>query len=187
MSENLNDYFPCAWCDQSRYLSDDNEEIYCSKNSNVVAWRCFNEECKKENLSNLDTKDIQVLLPYSNKYDLIKKDLLIKNEEVNELTKIFYCCQTLGFYSAAILIARKLIVHIIIDQKICEFTKKMKFSQYYQKLKDSNYIGTKWFDKLDLIRDYGNKENHEISVADEEICNEVEVTLDYILKSIYIK
>gem|GEM_PF-6898087 len=40
---------------------------------------------------------------------------------------------------------------------------------------------------MDLIRDYGNKENHEISVADEEICNEVEVTLDYILKSIYIK
>jgi len=57
-------------------------------------------------------------LVYSQKYDQLKRDVSIAATDIIELTENFYRCESLGFYTAAIMVARKLIVHIIIDKGI---------------------------------------------------------------------
>lgn len=78
------------------------------------------------------------------------------------------CC-SVGAYSAAVLLCRKLIVHIAHDLQPEELKgKRQNFAQYIDWLNKEGYIppnGKGWVTRL---KDRGNEENHEIVVATRE-------------------
>jgi hypothetical protein len=78
-------------------------------------------------------------------------------------------CTSFGAYTAAVMICRKILMHIAVEQGA---PPNQSFKSYVDYLDSKGYIppnGKKWVDK---IRDRGNEANHEI-----KLMNEADATL----------
>ncbi len=73
-------------------------------------------------------------------------------------------CTSFGAYTAAVMICRKILMHIAVEQGA---PPNQSFKSYVEYLDSKGYIppnGKKWVDK---IRDRGNEANHEIKLMNE--------------------
>ena len=73
-------------------------------------------------------------------------------------------CTAVGAYTAAVMVCRKILMNLAVDQKADE---GKVFTYYVDYLADNGYVppqGRKW---VDAIRKRGNEANHEIEVKDE--------------------
>jgi hypothetical protein len=79
-----------------------------------------------------------------------------------------HCCAT-GAYSSAVLMCRKLLMHISHDLSDGDLEgKNLRFVQYVEWLGKHHYLPRDGADWVDWIRQRGNQENHELVVANQD-------------------
>lgn len=91
-------------------------------------------------------------------------------------------CTTVGAYTAAVITARKVLMHLAVEQGA---KPGATFKQYVEHLEAKGFVppnGKPWVDR---IRDRGNDANHEIVLMGETEAREVLRFLEMLLKFIY--
>lgn len=86
-------------------------------------------------------------------------------------------------YTAAVLLGRKLIMHLAVDVAGAEEGKT--FVQYIEYLKGSNYIPPNAEGLLDFLREQGNEKNHEIKLGTVEEAKKIIKFIESLLYFIY--
>lgn len=87
-----------------------------------------------------------------------------------------------GAASCAVLMFRKLLMHIAVEQRADE---GMKFGDYCDYLKSEAVVGKPQHAVLDRIRKAGNEENHEIRSAAGEEADDLLDMVSVLIKTIY--
>ncbi len=103
-------------------------------------------------------------------------------EKLGELYNEARNCLSNNCYTAAILIARKMLMNIAVEQGAEE---GKKFIEYVQYLADNNYIPPDGKDWVDHIRQKGNEAAHEIRVMDRSEAKNLIIFTEMLLKFIY--
>lgn len=86
-------------------------------------------------------------------------------------------------YTSAILLGRKLIMHLAVDVAGAEEGKT--FVNYVEHLKQSNYIPPNGDKALDYMRKLGNEKNHEIKVGNKEEAEKIIKFVEMLLIFMY--
>lgn len=86
-------------------------------------------------------------------------------------------------YTSALLLARKLIMHLAVDVAGAEEGKS--FVQYIADLKKGGYIPPKSEKILEYVKDLGNEKNHEIKIANQEEAEKVIKFVEMLLFFMY--
>ena len=87
-----------------------------------------------------------------------------------------------GAPSAAVMVCRKLLMHIAVEKGAKEGE---SFTYYAQYLTDKHIVGATFADVVAHIKDQGNKENHELDVSSVAEAAMVLRLVEFILASIY--
>lgn len=87
-----------------------------------------------------------------------------------------------GAYTSAVLLGRKLLMHIAVDAGA---TSGATFVEYVDYLVASHYAPPNSKDWIDKIRSHGNEANHEILIKKREDAEEIMTFLEMLLKFIY--
>jgi len=124
------------------------------------------------------------IVPKSSEYSEIKEITNIKDEILKELIKEFYSAKKLSLRSAATLLARKILMHIAVDQKLAK--EGVNFLEYVSVLKESDLIGRNWKNRIDRIRQLGNDETHNIKIASPEELDNISEVIKNLLSNIYL-
>lgn len=85
-------------------------------------------------------------------------------------------------YTAAVLLCRKILMHIAVEKKASE---NQKFIEYVSYLADKGYVppdGKHW---VDHIRSKGNEANHEIAVMSRDDAKDLLLFIEMLLKFVY--
>ena len=91
-------------------------------------------------------------------------------------------CMSVSSYTSAVMVCRKLLMHIAVEKGADE---NRKFIDYVDWLQEKNYIppnGKSW---VDYIRQKGNEANHEISLMEKEDAEGLIKFLGMLMKVIY--
>jgi hypothetical protein len=87
-----------------------------------------------------------------------------------------------GAPSAAVLVCRKLLMHIAVEQG----AKEGKGFTYYAKyLEDEHVVGAPFAGVVEHIKEEGNKENHELEVSSVDEATMLLKLVEFVLASIY--
>ena len=103
-------------------------------------------------------------------------------DNLNALYEEARKCVIDNCYTAAVLLCRKLLMHISVEQGA---QKGLSFVEYVEYLSDKNYIppnGKSW---VNHIRKKGNEANHEIVLMDQNDAKDLIVFIEMLLKFIY--
>jgi hypothetical protein len=108
-----------------------------------------------------------------------------KSTEVKQITALYNeACVALsqGGPSCAVLMFRKLLMHIAVEQGA---QKGLKFVQYVEHLKDEGVVGKPQHDLLTRIKDAGNEENHEVRRATVKEAADLLDLASLLIRSVY--
>ena len=103
-------------------------------------------------------------------------------DELNELYDEARRCTSNGGYTAAVLLCRKMLMHIGVQQGADE---GKNFLHYVDHLADNGFVppnGRQW---VDHIRKIGNEANHEIRLMERDQANDLISFIEMLLKFIY--
>ncbi|MCL8213401.1 hypothetical protein LD119_00329 [Mesoplasma sp. JKS002660] len=164
-------------CNQS---FNDTDEKFFSKD--FISWKC--NKCLLINLNVANSMIPKSIVPKSSEYSEIKEITNIKDEILKELIKEFYSAKKLSLRSAATLLARKILMHIAVDQKLAK--EGVNFLEYVSVLKESDLIGRNWKNRIDRIRQLGNDETHNIKIASPEELDNISEVIKNLLSNIYL-
>lgn len=112
-------------------------------------------------------------------------DLKDKSPEVEQITALYNeACVALsqGGPSCAVLMFRKLLMHIAVEQGA---EKGLNFVQYAKHLKDEGVVGKPQYDLLTRIKDAGNEENHEVRRATVKEAADLLNLVSLLIRSVY--
>ena len=87
-----------------------------------------------------------------------------------------------GATSCAVLMFRKLLMHVVVEQGA---PKGGSFKEYCEYLKSNGIVGRPMHDLVDRIKDEGNEENHQIVRATREKGNDLLKLVTLLIKSVY--
>jgi hypothetical protein len=141
-----------------------------------VVWLC--PDCESINLNCSLNNEVITLIPKFNNNGVYGKLLNCEDDDLKKLFDDFNTCLQIGLTSPAVLVARKILMHLAVSETNCDTN--LKFVDYINELDKSGILGKKWKDKLELLRRLGNEENHEIKIAsidDADLVNEIIVGL----------
>jgi hypothetical protein len=102
--------------------------------------------------------------------------------EVSELWDQARACMSVGAHTAAVLLGRKLLMHIAVEQGAAE---NEKFAAYVTYLADNGIVTAAMKDWVDEIRGLGNDANHEIVLMSNEQAEELLTFVGMLLKVVY--
>ena len=105
----------------------------------------------------------------------VPNDLTVLYDEARQ-------CMAINAYTAAVLLARKALMHIAVEQKAEENLKFIKYVKYFQ---DNNLVPKGTNDWIEQIRSKANEANHEIVIMDESDAKTVLKFLEMLLALIY--
>jgi hypothetical protein len=91
------------------------------------------------------------------------------------------CC-SLGAYTAAVLACRKLLMHVAVALGAKEGE---SFASYVSFLKEEQHVTPASHSWVDAIREVGNEQNHEISLADESTAQDMIDFCSMLLQTVY--
>ena len=91
-------------------------------------------------------------------------------------------CTSDGSYTAAVMVCRKLLMHIAVEKGAEE---KKSFKEYVEYLDKGNYLPANSEHWVDHIRDQGNEANHKIVLKNESDANSLVEFIEMLLKLIY--
>ncbi len=103
-------------------------------------------------------------------------------DKVQELYNEARKCTGCSSYTAAVMVCRKLLMHIAVEQG---GGKNKEFTYYVDWLQDNNYIPPNGKGWLDLVRTKGNEANHEIILMEKKDAEELITFLSMLMKFIY--
>ncbi len=89
---------------------------------------------------------------------------------------------SVGAPSAAVLVSRKILMHLAVSNGAKE---NQGFTYYAQFLSDEGVVGKPFADVLEHIKDQGNKENHELEVRSQEDAALILKLVEFLLRSVY--
>jgi len=89
----------------------------------------------------------------------------ISREDVRKLYDESRCCTAVGAYSGAVMICRKILMNLAVEQGA---KKDESFVFYVDYLSTNGYVPPKGKGWVDAIRKRGNEANHEIKVMDKK-------------------
>lgn len=104
-------------------------------------------------------------------------------EDVAEVYDEIRDCISHGCYTAAIMLGRKLIMHISVDK--VQAKPEDTFTRHIQHLKNAGYIPAKADKLFEFIKNIGNEQNHEIRLGDGEDADKMVRFIEVILLFIY--
>ncbi len=183
----------CGECDTLTNLESGADYIYFASDNrpntgtgwyskDYVSWKC--NRCLSINLNQADSSIPKSIIPKSKEYSEIKEITNIDDEILKELIKEFYDAKNLSLRSAATLLARKILMHIAVEQKLAD--EGIQFVLYVNALKESDLIGRNWKSRIDKIRNLGNEENHNIKIASIEELDNISEVIKILLSNIYL-
>lgn len=108
-----------------------------------------------------------------------------KSTEVKQIIALYdEACVALsqGGPSCAVLMFRKLLMHIAVEQGA---KKGVKFVQYVEHLKDEGVVGKPQHDLATRIKDAGNEENHEVRRATVKEAEDLLDLASLLIRSVY--
>ena len=91
-------------------------------------------------------------------------------------------CMAVHSYTAAVLAARKLLMHIGVN---CGAEEGKTFEFYVNYLNDNGYVSKNCKKWIDIIRKKGNEANHEIQIFDETDAKQIIKFIEIMLSVIY--
>ena len=91
-------------------------------------------------------------------------------------------CMAINAYTAAVLLARKALMHIAVEEKAEEGLSFAKYVKYFQ---DNNLVPKGTNDWIDQIRSKANEANHEIVIMKEDDAKKVLRFLEMLLALVY--
>lgn len=175
--ENLSKIGPksfICWNCGNKISSEKAYNTYNKARNRYSSWIYICPHCKAPII--LDDKQKQILLPLPGKQ--IKK--LPKNIGVvySEIRK----CMQVGCFNGAIMLMRKLIMHIAVEEGASE---GKKFIEYIDYLCDNNVVPPKSRNKADSVRTLGNDANHKIEDRTQEEAQNCFEFIELLLKVNY--
>lgn len=102
--------------------------------------------------------------------------------KIDELYEEARICTSVNCYTAATMVARKLLIHIAVNKGAKE---GKSFKSYVDFLDDEGYIPKSGKDWVDTIRTLGNDANHEISKVSQEDTKQLLTFVFFLLSNIY--
>jgi len=102
--------------------------------------------------------------------------------ELNQLYQEARSCTSNANYTASVLVCRKMLMNIAVEQKAAE---GLKFIEYVDYLSEKGFVppnGKQW---VDHIRKKGNEANHEIALMKDKDAKELIIFIEMLLKFIY--
>ncbi|MCK9426373.1 MAG: DUF4145 domain-containing protein [Ignavibacteriaceae bacterium] len=106
----------------------------------------------------------------------------IADESVKNLYNEARDCTSVGAYTSAILVCRKIIMHLAVEKGAAP---GQSFVSYIDFLESGHYFppnGRPWVDK---IRQKGNEANHEIIIVNKDEAKELLLFVEFLLRFIY--
>ena len=91
-------------------------------------------------------------------------------------------CMTINAYTAAVLLARKALMHIAVEEDAEE---GLSFARYVKHFQDNNLVPKGTNDWIDQIRSKANEANHEIAIMSEDDAKKVLKFLEMLLALVY--
>ncbi|WP_338972009.1 DUF4145 domain-containing protein [Spiroplasma endosymbiont of Panorpa germanica] len=151
--------------------------------SYYIVWIC--SRCNRVNLNmNGNIKPIS-LIPTYESLDILKKLDKCEDSNLIKLFNEFIKCANLKFNSAAAMLGRKILAHLVQSETKFNFDKKMSFQTCVEAIEKSGILGNKWKQKLESLRKIGNAENHQIKIATDEEINLVKSIIEGLIDNIY--
>jgi len=103
-------------------------------------------------------------------------------ENINKIYSEARNCTTAGAFTAAVLICRKLLMHIAVDKGA---SPNLAFIDYVQYLADKGYIPPDGKDWVDHIRAKSNEANHEIVIMLPSDAEDLITFIEMLLRLVY--
>ncbi|WP_027063297.1 DUF4145 domain-containing protein [Mesoplasma seiffertii] len=154
---------------------------YTFYEGDYILWKC--NFCRNINKNAALISSPASIVPTDKDFLEIKEYDKISEESLKKIIKEFYITRGLHLNSSATMLARKILMHIAVEQNLCQ--EGRKFIQYVEAIKESDLVGRNWKEKIDLIRKLGNEENHEVKVATDEELTNISNVLKNLLTNIY--
>ena len=169
----------CGWCDSiispnKGYQVDSQYSLYSNEESATgYIYVCPN--CNQLIMFNSMTRET---FP-SNKFGRQINKLPLEIEQIyNEIRE----CYAVNAYTSVVLLARKLLMHIGVQEGAEE---NKKFIYYVDYLNDNHLVPPKSKGILDIIRKEGNEANHEIVIKTKEGAEHIISLVEIILLFLY--
>ncbi len=103
-------------------------------------------------------------------------------EDLHTLYQEARNCFTVNSYNAAILLLRKLLMHVAVEKGA---DKGKPFVYYVEYLSDHHYLGAEGKPWVDLIRQKSNEANHEIVLMSQDDAEKILTLAEMLLKMVY--
>lgn len=91
-------------------------------------------------------------------------------------------CSREGAYTAAVMVCRKMLMHIAVEKGAKE---RLNFYRYVVWLADNNYVPPDGKDWVDYVRTRGNDANHEIALMEQEDAEALVRFVEMLLRFVY--
>ena len=105
-------------------------------------------------------------------------------KEIKTVYQEIRCCIKDKCFAAALMLLRKLIMHIAVDL-VEDCKDDLTFQQYVDKLRDGHFITNKSYDLVDFVRKQGNSANHKIETVSEKTVEECFKFMEILLVTNY--
>lgn len=100
-------------------------------------------------------------------------------EGIAQLYEEARSCSSISAYTAAVMIARKLLMNLAVLEKAAE---GLSFKGYVDYLEQNNFVPPKGKQWVDKIRKKGNEANHEIQLMTEQDCLDIMKLTEMLLR-----
>ncbi|WP_339039521.1 hypothetical protein [Spiroplasma endosymbiont of Andrena trimmerana] len=200
-SEIKNKSFICSNCLNKQLISSNYVYIgYCNNNYEVhnkdlcgklidndeISFVCSYRSCGKISFNILSGKPMYNIAVLNNKslevLDILKQK---KQDILFSLLKEYFFALKLKLNSCATLLARKLLIHFACELG-CKYKRDEKFPYYVNHIKESQLLGKNWASKLDLVKNLGNNENHQLKVATDKELSIVKFVMEELINSHFL-
>lgn len=161
----------CGWCDS---VIAPNMGYRVFSNSAVIGYIYLCPNCKEIVLVNIDG-EVFPKSKYGKQLNKLPEDIMKMYEECRN-------CFSIGAYTSIVLIARKLLMHLAVQNGAQE---GLKFIEYVDYLDSNHFVPANSRNLYDCIRKQGNEATHEIILKTKEDAEKILNFLSMILTFIY--
>lgn len=167
--------YQCGHKDCYKDVGSEKGWVHTNPQGSIDAFITICPNCKRPSYFETNT-DIQIPgVSMGNKVNSLPENINLLWEEMGN------CCSN-NSYTAAVLIGRKLLMHIAVEQGA---TEGKSFVEYVNYLVDNHYAPPNSKEWVDSIRTHGNEANHEVVIKTKDDALEIINFIEMLLKFIY--
>lgn len=164
--------YQCGYCNKD-VASKEGYELRQSNSSQRLAYIYICGGCNRPTYFARDSQTPSPIL--GNEVDSLPEKIANTYHEARQCTKV-------GAFTACVLVCRKMLMHIAVEQGADE---NKSFFHYVEYLADNGYVPPNGRGWVDHIRQKGNEANHEIVLMSKNEAIELLSFIEMLLKFIY--